>query len=236
MVSTLRSVTSGHMADVIHLPPRGKYLAYEVGRLAGVSGHTIGQWARRGLIRSSQNRVKGQRIYSFQDAAEAMAVHELEALGLPPKDIRQAVIGLRTVYGDWPLQVASILVPTGHGTRRHDIAVLRGGEVFDAKFPTQPTMSDDMFTLDLGQIVFDLRRGGWAARQLPKLEHIEVDPDLMSGKPTIKGTRLPVEDVIALSRSEDGLAELRTDFGLTVRQIRDAQDWWEAVQAFEEVA
>lgn len=85
-----RSVRSDHMANVVRLPPRGRYLAHEVGRLAGVSGHVIGQWARRGLIQSSHGRVSGQRIYSFQDAAEAMAVHELEEMGYPAKDIREA--------------------------------------------------------------------------------------------------------------------------------------------------
>src|SRR2546430_17543574 len=56
---------------VTQLPPRGQYLAHEVGRLAGVSGPQVGQWARNGYIRSSQSDGL-PRIYSFQDVAEAM--------------------------------------------------------------------------------------------------------------------------------------------------------------------
>ena len=33
----------------------GTFLAGEVGELAGVSGNTIGQWARWGYIRASQS-------------------------------------------------------------------------------------------------------------------------------------------------------------------------------------
>jgi hypothetical protein len=33
----------------------GAFLAGEVGELAGVSGNTIGQWARWGYIRASQS-------------------------------------------------------------------------------------------------------------------------------------------------------------------------------------
>ena len=62
--------------------PRGRYLASEVGQLAGVPGNRIGQWARRGYIRSSWSS-ETPRIYSFQDAAEAFVVHELEELKLP---------------------------------------------------------------------------------------------------------------------------------------------------------
>lgn len=63
-------------SKVTHLPPRGHYLAREVGLLAGVPGHTVGQWARRGYIQSSQSAGR-PRVYSFQDVAEAMVVHEL---------------------------------------------------------------------------------------------------------------------------------------------------------------
>ena len=41
------------MPVTIHARPHGRFLASEAGELAGVSGTTIGQWARRGLIRSS---------------------------------------------------------------------------------------------------------------------------------------------------------------------------------------
>ena len=50
------SAARAHTFTTVAVRPRahGSFLAGEVGELAGVSGTTIGQWARRGLIRSSQ--------------------------------------------------------------------------------------------------------------------------------------------------------------------------------------
>ena len=64
------------MGDIRDMKPLGYYLAHEVGWLAGVSGDRIGQWARRGYIRSSVSSVV-PLVYSYQDVAEAMVVHEL---------------------------------------------------------------------------------------------------------------------------------------------------------------
>src|SRR5688572_7510043 len=75
------------MGEVVHLPPVGHYLANEVGRLAGVTGDQIGQWARYGYIRSSQSDDQ-PRVYSYQDVAEAMAVHQLRDNGVSYEDIR----------------------------------------------------------------------------------------------------------------------------------------------------
>ena len=62
----------------------GRFLAAEVGELAGVSGTTIGQWARRGYIRPS---VSGElpHVYSVEDVAEAAIVGELLDRGVPPR-------------------------------------------------------------------------------------------------------------------------------------------------------
>lgn len=224
---------------VVPMPPRGRYLAHDAGRLAGVSGKRIGQWARHGLIRSSQSN-ESPRVYSFQDVAEAMAVHELVERGFTPAIIRRSISGLRKEYGDWPLQFAEVHVPvttlTGFatGTRTpRTIAVKKRGKLYDAADPAQELM---LGTSDLQRIVFDLRRGGWAARKLADLRYIEVDPDRMSGRPTIKGLRLPVEDVVALAGTDDGLAELHEDFGLSTAQIRDAVRWWEATNEYERAA
>jgi MerR HTH family regulatory protein len=72
------------VGTVTQMPPRGRYLAQEVDRLSGVSGGTIGQWLHHGYIRASQSESKDYpRVYSFQDAAEAILVHELLDEGVP---------------------------------------------------------------------------------------------------------------------------------------------------------
>src|SRR3954452_3948472 len=74
--------------------PHGSLLAADVGELVGVSGTTIGQWARRGYIRSSQSPAD-PRVYSVEDVAEASAVRALIERGVRRPDVRRTVERLR---------------------------------------------------------------------------------------------------------------------------------------------
>ena len=86
--------------------PHGSFLARDVGQLAGVSGNTIGQWARWGYIRSS--RSDGEpRVYSVEDVAEAAIVHALLERGIRHAQVRR-VIGQLSEYGEWPLSAAPL--------------------------------------------------------------------------------------------------------------------------------
>jgi DNA-binding transcriptional MerR regulator len=87
----------------------GALRAGDVGELVGVSGTTIGQWARRGYIRSSQ-REDEPRVYSVEDVAEASLVHALLDRGVRRPDIRRAVDRLRASGRPWPLTTARIAV------------------------------------------------------------------------------------------------------------------------------
>jgi len=76
-------------------------------------------------------------------------------------------------------------------------------------------------------------RGGWAARQL---RHIEVDPDVLSGRPVIKGTRVSAEAAGRLAMRPDGPQILKEDYDLTRAQIADVRRWWEAVRQYDDDA
>lgn len=84
----------------------GAFRAAEVGEMAGVSGTTIGQWARRGLIRSSQRDTE-PRLYSVEDVAEAAIVRALLDAGATHAEIHRAVGALP---GRWPLSHAELAV------------------------------------------------------------------------------------------------------------------------------
>ena len=104
-----------HTAARVH----GHFLAGEVGELAGVSGNTIGQWARWGYIRASQSD-GDPHVYSVEDVAEAAIVHELLTRGIRHADVRRAIERLHS-YGTWPLSDAP-LATTAEG---HPQIVLR---------------------------------------------------------------------------------------------------------------
>jgi DNA-binding transcriptional MerR regulator len=86
--------------------PHGHFLAGEAGELAGVSGNTIGQWARWGYIRSSQSEGE-PRVYSVEDVAEAAIVHALLERGVRHREVRRAIARL-DAYGEWPLSEAPL--------------------------------------------------------------------------------------------------------------------------------
>jgi DNA-binding transcriptional MerR regulator len=95
----------------------GEFRAAEVGEMAGVSGTTVGQWARRGLIRSSQ-RDEEPRLYGVEDVAEAAMVRALLEAGASHAEIHRAIARLP---GRWPLSAADLAVTTdGHVARRDD--------------------------------------------------------------------------------------------------------------------
>jgi hypothetical protein len=85
----------------------GSFLAGEVGELAGVSGNTVGQWARRGLIRSSQSDGE-PRVYAVEDIAEATVVAELLERGVRHLDVHRASERLAPRFGPWPLSDAPL--------------------------------------------------------------------------------------------------------------------------------
>src|SRR5882724_11108518 len=84
----------------------GSLGAGEVGELAGVSGTSIGQWARWGYIRASV-RAEEPYVYSVEDAAEAAIVAELLRRGVAHADVHAAVQRLGD-YGTWPLSEARL--------------------------------------------------------------------------------------------------------------------------------
>lgn len=213
------------MGVVREMPPRGHYLAHEVGALAGVSGDRIGQWARRGYIRSSQHTGR-PRIYSYQDIAEAMVVHELIEAGVVLRSIKKTIQRLRDRHGhDWPLQHAELGALAGRV-----VGYEADGEAYDLGGDSewQRVLEPD----NLKKIAVQLERGGWATRAIPGLHHIEVNPDRMSGRPTIRGRRLAASDVAVTALRPGGREHLRDAFGVTNAEIEDAVRWFRATLDF----
>jgi len=214
--------------------PRGHYLAAEVGQLAGVSGKRVGQWARREYVRSSWSTTP-PLVYAYQDVAEAMVVHELEERDVAPRVIAPIVNELRRRFGtEWPLQRSNLLVPKSHPQARGKgrTVALRMADGIEDLYHQHLVLSE----VDLVSIAKDLARGGWAARDLPNLRYIEVNPNRLSGRPTIKGRRIAAQFVAATAEAQDGLRVLRREYDLTPSQIDDAVRWWNKVQVYDRAA
>jgi DNA-binding transcriptional MerR regulator len=93
--------------------PHGRFLAGEAADLVGVSGTTIGQWARRGYIRASRS-TGDPHVYSLEDVAEAWVVRALLERGVGHAEVRRAIAALGD-QGPWPLLAASLATTDGDG-------------------------------------------------------------------------------------------------------------------------
>jgi uncharacterized protein (DUF433 family) len=213
---------------VRELPPRGHYTAGDAGRLAGVSGQMMGQWARNGYIRSSQSAAI-PRLYSFQDIAEAMVVHELRDRSVPYREIKRLLQGLRDRYTEnWPLTHAKLSTSGRHVYAKADEALYDLGS-------TRGWQQLHLEEHDLKEVVRLLQHGGWAARSIPNLRHIEVNPERLSGRPTIRGHRIPADKIARLAAVE-GAKDVGSDYGLTAAEVHDAERWWRVAKTYEQAA
>jgi uncharacterized protein (DUF433 family)/DNA-binding transcriptional MerR regulator len=191
----------------------GYYTAAEVARLAGVSAHRIGRWAREGIILPSVSR--RPNIYSYADAGEAILAHYLVEQGKKPREVKQIVHMLRDEYGPWPLANArlahdgKLVLVWDEAGKRWVSADKPGHEVIN------PTL------INLKEIRDALGRGGWVTIKKPR-EHIEVDPDRHSGEPVVRGRRVPTALVYRIARAPEGRELLKEDYDLTDAEIDDA--------------
>lgn len=190
----------------------GSYSAREVARLAGVSPRRVGSWARYGIIPSVSQR---PHVYSYADAGEAVLVRYLVEQSLKPKKIRQIVENLRDEYGQWPLATAPL---------KHDgqLAVVEtaDGVFFDAANSGKQRVIAKTL-LDLKAVREALQHGGWVALSAPR-EHIQVDPDWLSGRPTIRNRRIGTDVVADLAQRPEGRALLHEEYDLSDEEIDEA--------------
>jgi len=54
-------------------------------------------------------------------------------------------------------------------------------------------------------------------------ERISIDPNIMMGKPCIKGTRVPIEILLRRLAAGRPVAEIAEDYGITADDVRAAQ-------------
>jgi len=151
--------------------------------------------------------------FSYADAAESILAHYLVDAGLRPGEVAKLVDNLRERYGDWPLAHA----PLEHEGRL--VVVRERGDLYlDAlHLPEQRVIEA---TLDLRKVRDALAHGGWVALK-NRRESIEVDPEKLSGIPTVRGRRLPTTVVAEVANEPDGVDTLRSEYRLSQDEIQE---------------
>jgi uncharacterized protein (DUF433 family) len=197
----------------------GQYSLLELARLAGVSPRRVARWHAMGAFPATGRL---PHTFSYADAAEAVLAHYLVDEGLRPGEVARLVENLRDRFGDWPLGTA----PLEHEGR---LVVLREDGSLYVDTLHRPEQRVIEATLDLRKVRDALAHGGWVA--LRKLrESIEVDPERLSGMPTVRGRRLPTVVVAEVARELDGRDILREEYGLSPQEIEETLSYEEDVQ------
>jgi len=154
-------------------------------------------------------------VYSYADAGEAVIARYLIDQQVKPKKIREMVERLRERFGEWPLARAPLEHEGG-------LVVIREGTKVLVDVVDRPEhLVEEGTFLSLTDVRQALERGGWVALRKPRA-HIQVDPDRLSGRPTIRNRRIPTAMVAELAERDEGRVLLRREFGLTEEEIDDA--------------
>jgi uncharacterized protein (DUF433 family)/DNA-binding transcriptional MerR regulator len=193
--------------------PIGSYTAAEVARLAGVTPHRVGRWAREGIVLPSVSRRPHR--YSYADAGEAILAHYLVRAGKAPSEIKEIVHLLRERFGDWPLATA----PLSHDGRLVVVWGAKRRAYVSVDMPENDVIGGTL--LNLKAIRESLGRGGWVTIDHPRA-HVEVDPNRHSGTPVVRGRRIPTSLVASLAATDGGRDTLHEDYDLSDDEIDDA--------------
>lgn len=210
----------------------GVYSPGMAGALAGVSGQSIGQWARHGIIRPSVYRGRPANLYSYYDVAEAVVVRWFVTLGVSHRAIRKALDGVRDEHPDWPL----LRAPLGVGRLSVDDRARLVRQVDDGAYMDAVDLSHPEQVV-IKPVLLDrardmLAHGGWIAA-VKNLERIEVQPLKLGGAPSLVGRRWAVEHVARLAWDAKGREVLVSTYGLSDDEIDESLSW---VQGARELA
>lgn len=203
----------------------GVYSPGMTGALAGVSGYSIGQWARYGLIRPSVYRGRPAHLYSYRDVAEAIVIHWMTSQGITYRDIRDALDDVAAEHPRWPLLTA----PLGVGRLSVDDRALLVKEEDRGVYLETSRRRKREHQIIIKPVLLErardmLAHGGWLAAERG-LKRIEVLPLKLGGVPTIVGRRWTVDQVARLAWDEPGRALLEEAYAMPAAEIDEAVSW-----------
>lgn len=198
---------------------RGMYSARMAARVARVPSQRFQAWMKAKLLRPYRFEY-GKRVentYTYDDLLLIRLILRLQEQGATAKSIRVALDTIEYMSdGDrraW--QKVTMLVSEGM------VAVIFPGEEWAEWNPIAASKgSQKMATVFFPDLVRELQD-----ELVPpdRFKHIEVDPEVLGGSPTVKGTRISTSAVMSVLESEGDPTEVYPD--LTAEQVAEALDY-----------
>lgn len=189
-------------------PIHGALRTRMVARLTGVSLRQLWLWHNSGLIRA--HIVPGApgypRLYSWIDYMKVRAAKKLLADGLSIQKIRVAIEYLDQDVPDW------YLMPV-HGFSRRVLVQQGEATYVAARFRQQA------FSSVLDGVLRSLVTEGALGELNRFSDCVDMNPEIVSGNPVVKGTRLETQFIATLATSGVPTEQVADIYRLTPHQV-----------------
>lgn len=184
----------------------------------------IGRWVREGLAHPSLVDFSGKHMtLTFEDLVSLRMVAIFRQYGHSLKKIREHEEYWREKTGD-PLPFATRAM----WVDRADIFSVLHEQFVSGEKGGQagfPFLGKELDRVKLGYDKQE-RANAWYPYQ-----GVALRPTIQWGEPCVHGTRIPTRVLWGMLKSGATLADVASDYDLDERQVRDARDWGELLQA-----
>lgn len=188
---------------------QGFYSVQRVSRITGVPTRTIYRWAEEGTIvpAMEMRNEHGQTVKRGYSYAQVAIIKIVRALHEDKLDFRSVAIALQHLYERFG--------PPGKGWANQHVYILGSKVVGFKDDEWDHTVANEygqkIETRLWGDLFDELRRLDEDASILVPEQfrkHIQINPKVMGGEPSIKGTRIPTASIAALHKKGRSLAKL----------------------------
>ncbi len=192
------------------------YSAKIAARVARVSPQTFQAWQKANLLRPTKSDYGGrvENTYTYDDLLLMRVIVRLKEQGIKPRAIRTALDTIEQMSnGDraaWKL--VSIFVHQGL-----IVVVFPNNELWNPVAASKGPQK--MAAVFFPELMEELKR-----ELVPeRFRHIDLDPEVLGGAPTVKGTRISTSAIASVL--ESGLDPKAVYPGLNDDQIREVDDY-----------
>jgi len=207
----------------VNISDRGFYSSKTAARISRVKYQSFQAWAKASLLHASFHVIKGKKtenIYSYYDLLLIRVIKRLREKGFSIKKIKTALNVIKTMMNNDPygwtqatiaIDADMIVVFLPEKKEWNPIAASKGEQKMEVVF--------------FPELIDELKHELVPSR----FRFVEVDPMVLAGTPTIKGTRIPTSVVYNLSK--EGIDAREAYPGLSEEQIDDAKKFEEFLVA-----